>query len=83
MFYMETPDLSVESPFLLILENRTTLGQHLDNILAYFRYLSENGASVHISWRRIRDFSWNRKKIAVTLHCQKETDDEIITKYKH
>ena len=44
-----------------------------DNILACFRYLSENGASVHISWRRIRDFSWNQKKNIVTSHCQKET----------
>ena len=44
-----------------------------DNFLACFRYLSENGASVHTSWRRIWDFSWNQKKIAISLHCQKET----------
>ena len=46
-----------------------------DNILGCFRYLSENGASVHISWRRIRDFSWNRKKIAVILSSKTRTDD--------
>lgn len=44
-----------------------------DNFLVCFRYLSENGVPVHTSWRRIRDFSWNQKKIAVTSHCQKET----------
>ena len=44
-----------------------------DNILAYFRYLSENGTSVHTSWRRIWHFSWNREKNIITLHCQKET----------
>ena len=44
-----------------------------DNFLACFRYLSENGAPVNTSWRRIWDFSWNRKKNIITLHCQKET----------
>ena len=44
-----------------------------DNFLACFRYLSENGASVHTSWRRIWHFSWNREKNIITLHCQKET----------
>ena len=45
---------------------------YLDNFLAFFRDLSINGAFVHTSLRRIQDFSWNRKKIAVTLHCPNE-----------
>jgi hypothetical protein len=48
-------------------------GNSSDNFLACFRYLSENGAPVRTSWRRIRDFSWNRKKNIITLQCQKET----------
>ncbi len=44
-----------------------------DNFWACLRYLSKDGAFVHTSRRRIRDFSWNREKVAVTLHRQKET----------
>ena len=44
----------------------------LDNFLACFRDLSKDGAFVHTSWRRIRDFSWNLLKIIISLQCQKK-----------
>ena len=47
----------------------------LDRNQSDFCDLSKSRAFVHTSLRRIRKISWNRKKIAVTLHCQKETDD--------
>ena len=40
----------------------------LDNYWACLRDMSKDRSFVHTSWRRIRDFSWNLLKIAVTLH---------------
>ena len=43
----------------------------LDNYCRLFPDLAKIQAFVHTSWRRIGDISWNRMKIIVTLHQQK------------
>ena len=37
--------------------------------------LAKDGVFVHTTLRRFESISWNRKKIAVTLHRRKESDD--------
>ena len=44
----------------------------LDNFRSKFPDLAKGQVFVHTSWRRIVENSWNRKKIAVTLHRQSE-----------
>ncbi len=77
MFYMETPDLSVESPFLLILENRTTLGQHFGLFPLFVRKWGVCPYKLEKNSRFFLESEENRRNFALSKRNRRRDNNKV------